>query len=576
MKKKNIITIIILIIIIAIIAGIFIYKGIMEKEKEYNIAEVNKYNYFSLKENEKFGVIDNQGNIIIEPQYDDVKIPNPEKNVFICYEGQTTKVMNDKKEQIYTEYNNITPLVLKNVSTDLRYEKSVLKYEEDGKYGLISLEGKKITNPIYEEIDTLQYKEGEFVIKKDNKYGIMNMNGYVIINPEYDNIKADAYYSTDTGYKNDGYIVSNTTDEGYRYGYIDNEGNKILDTNYNDLYRINYEGETYLVCAENGKYGLFNKNKNIIPNEYQAITYIEGDNLCLVQKGKKYGIITLEGSMILQVRYNQIDINGDYIYTTDENSEIKVYDKKGNEVEVNQNTTISTIQENPEYKIYIDTSNGTTLYSIYQGENKITNGNYNYIGYLSNNNYIASRQNEKLGVIDQNENIKLEMKYDTIRKIDGTNLVEADIQSTNTIEIYSSNLEKIAEMNNATLTVEDNYIKLSSTTEIKYFDLEGKEKQNTEIFPENTIFAKSQNGKWGFVDKNGQVVIDYQYDEVTEQNEYGFAGVKLNDKWGIVDKNGKIIVEPTYEINAEETPEFIGTYYRVTYGFGEFYYTKGI
>lgn len=573
MKKKNIITIIILIIIIAIIAGIFIYKGIMEKEKEYNIAEVNKYNYFSLKENEKFGVIDNQGNIIIEPQYDDVKIPNPEKNVFICYEGQTTKVMNDKKEQIYTEYNNITPLVLKNVSTDLRYEKSVLKYEEDGKYGLISLEGKKITNPIYEEIDTLQYKEGEFVIKKDNKYGIMNMNGYVIINPEYDNIKADAYYSPDTGYKNDGYIVSNTTDEGYRYGYIDNEGNKILDTNYNDLYRINYEGETYLVCAENGKYGLFNKNKNIIPNEYQAITYIEGDNLCLVQKGKKYGIITLEGSMILQVRYNQIDINGDYIYTTDENSEIKVYDKKGNEVEVNQNTTISTIQENPEYKIYIDTSNGTTLYSIYQGENKITNGNYNYIGYLSNNNYIASRQNEKLGVIDQNENIKLEMKYDTIRKIDGTNLVEADIQSTNTIEIYSSNLEKIAEMNNATLTVEDNYIKLSSTTEIRYFDLEGKEKQNTEIFPENTIFAKSQNGKWGFVDKNGQVVIDYQYDEVTEQNEYGFAGIKLNDKWGIVNKNGKIIVEPTYEINAEETPEFIGTYYRVTYGFGEFYYT---
>ena len=573
MKKKNIITIIILIIIIAIIAGIFIYKGIMEKEKEYNIAEVNKYNYFSLKENEKFGVIDNQGNIIIEPQYDDVKIPNPEKNVFICYEGQTTKVMNDKKEQIYTEYNNITPLVLKNVSTDLRYEKSVLKYEEDGKYGLISLEGKKITNPIYEEIDTLQYKEGEFVIKKDNKYGIMNMNGYVIINPEYDNIKADAYYSTDTGYKNDGYIVSNTTDEGYRYGYIDNEGNKILDTNYNDLYRINYEGETYLVCAENGKYGLFNKNKNIIPNEYQAITYIEGDNLCLVQKGKKYGIITLEGSMILQVRYNQIDINEDYIYTTDENSEIKVYDKKGNEVEVNQNTTISTIQENPEYKIYIDTSNGTTLYSIYQGENKITNGNYNYIGYLSNNNYIASRQNEKLGVIDQNENIKLEMKYDTIRKIDGTNLVEADIQSTNTIEIYNSNLEKIAEMNNATLTVEENYIKLSSTTEIRYFDLEGKEKQNTEIFPENTIFAKSQNGKWGFVDKNGQVVVDYQYDEVTEQNEYGFAGVKLNDKWGIVDKNGKIIVEPTYEINTEETPEFIGTYYRVTYGFGEFYYT---
>ena len=221
-----------------------------------------------------------------------------------------------------------------------------------------------------------------------------------------------------------------------------------------------------------------------------------------------------------------------------------------------------------------DLVNEATSYSIYQGENKITNGNYNYIGYLSNNYYIASRQNEKLGVIDQNENVKLEMKYDTIRKIDGTNLVEADIQSTNAIEIYNNNLEKIAEMNNATLTVKNNYIKLSSSEETKYFDLDGNEKQNTEIFPENTIFAKSQNGKWGFVDKNGQVIIDYQYDEVTEQNEYGFAGIKKDGKWGIVDKNGKIIVEPIYEINTEEAPEFVGTYYKVTYGFGEFYYTK--
>ncbi len=574
MDRRKIITIVIVILIFLSVIGIIIYRNMLKKELQYNIAEIKEYKYFVLKENDKYGIIDNQGNKIIDVIYDDIKIPNPEKAVFICYEGQETKVMNEKAEQIYTEYTNITPLILKNVSTDLRYEKSVLKYEEEGKYGLISIDGAKITNPIYEEIDTLQYKEGEFVIKKDNKYGIMNMNGYIIINPEYDNIVADAYYSSEKGYKDDGYIVSNTTEQGYRYGYIDNNGEKILDTNYNDLYRINYDQGIYLICAENGRYGLFNKNTNIIPNEYQAITHIEESELCLVQKGKKYGIITLDGSMILQVRYNQIDINGDYIYATDENAEVKVYDKKGNAIEVNQNITVSTIADNPEYKIQIDTSNGLTAYSIYQGENKITNGNYNYIGYLVNDNYIASKQNEKLGVIDKNENIKLEMKYDTIRMVEGTSLVEADVQSTKTMELYNSNLEKIAEMSNATLTVEENYIKLSNTTETKYFDLEGNEKQNTEIFPENTIFAKNQNGKWGFVDKTGQVVVDYQYDEVTEQNKYGFAGIKSDNKWGIVDKNGKILVEPTYEINAEETPEFIGTYYRVTYGFGEFYYTK--
>ena len=28
-------------------------------------------------------------------------------------------------------------------------------------------------------------------------------------------------------------------------------------------------------------------------------------------------------------------------------------------------------------------------------------------------------------------------------------------------------------------------------------------------------------GKYGFVDKNGKVVVDYIYDDATEQNEYG-------------------------------------------------------
>ena len=53
-----------------------------------------------------------------------VKIPNPEKAVFICYEGENTKVINDKGEEIYTQYPNIQPLRLKNILSDLMYEKT--------------------------------------------------------------------------------------------------------------------------------------------------------------------------------------------------------------------------------------------------------------------------------------------------------------------------------------------------------------------------------------------------------------------------------------------------------------------
>ena len=118
-----------------------------------------------------------------------------------------------------------------------------------------------------------------------------------------------------------------------------------------------------------------------------------------------------------------------------------------------------------------------------------------------------------------------------------------------------------------------NYIKIYNNNEIKYVTFDGKEIKNTELFTNNKIFADKKENKWGFVDKNGQVVIDYKYDDVTELNEYGFAGIKKDGLWGIVNENGNIVVEPKYKINDNE-PTFIGEYYKVTYGNGETYFTK--
>ena len=87
------------------------------------------------------------------------------------------------------------------------------------------------------------------------------------------------------------------------------------------------------------------------------------------------------------------------------------------------------------------------------------------------------------------------------------------------------------------------------------------------------IFAIRNGKKWGFADANGNIVVECKYDDVTEVNDYGFAGIKINNEWGIINSEGKIIVDPKYKIN-ENNPTFIGEYYKVTYGSGENYYTK--
>ena len=48
------------------------------------------------------------------------------------------------------------------------------------------------------------------------------------------------------------------------------------------------------------------------------------------------------------------------------------------------------------------------------------------------------------------------------------------------------------------------------------------------------------NGKVGYIDKTGKMVINPQWDNGWEFSE-GLAQVQLDGKWGFIDKTGKIV-----------------------------------
>ena len=127
-----IITIIILILIA--IASVITYNIVIENGKNYEIEQVKQYNYFILKQNDLYGVIDRKGDVIITPEYSEIKIANPEKGVFICYQGGNTKILNEKKEEILTQYSDVQPIRLKNIASDYRiyYNKYDPKWEHPG------------------------------------------------------------------------------------------------------------------------------------------------------------------------------------------------------------------------------------------------------------------------------------------------------------------------------------------------------------------------------------------------------------------------------------------------------------
>lgn len=575
MKKNFIIRNVIIAIVLLLIIAMGSYYFIRENGKKYEVETIEQYNYFVLKKEDKVGVIDQGGNTVVEANYENVIIPNPEKAIFICYEGENIKILNQNNEEILTDFENVEPIRLKNIASDLMYEKSVLTYKENEKYGLVSLEGKRLTKAIYDEITGLPYKEGELLVKQNEKYGVINIKGNKLVEIAYDQITVDGYYTDTDHYKYAGYIVSIKTDEGYRYGYVDIDGKKILEPEYNEVSRITEiadNKEIYLICAKNGQYGLNKNSEQIIPNEYQSITFDENNQLLVIEKSKTYGIANLEGKILISPQYKQIDIVGVYLYAQNDQG-TTVYNSDGTQANIDTNIAILNTN-NEKYKIRIDNSEKTKYGLIESDGSKLIEEKYSYMEYLYDDLFLVSNENSKLGIVDDKDNTKVEIQNDTLQKIGTTDLIQAVMVNENITRIYSKNMTQICEMSNATIQQNKEYIKIYNQDETKYFSLDGKELKNTEVFVNNILFAQAKDGKWGFANKSGQTQVEAIYDKVTEFNEYGFAGVKKDGKWGVINSDGKVILEPIYEFEDDAEPIFISEYYQVTYGFGEVYYTN--
>lgn len=500
-KTIAIILAIIIVVIIAIAVTIIINKNKAKKEMfDYEIEEIAEieYKYFILYRNDKYGVMDSKGNIVVETKYDKVVIPNSKKAVFICSnEGEEKNtVLNEKGEKIFTVYDNVEEIPLEGLITALPYEKSVLKYKVNDQYGLIDLDGNRIIKAIYEEIKGLKYKEGELLAKHNGKYGVINVNGAKIINFDYDNIEADKYYVEEEKYKKSGYIVCTTTDEGYRYGYISYKGDKILDTNYNNLRRVTeIEGEDiYIIASNNGQYGLL-KNKDVqIDFKYQGIEYNSTNNLLVLNRGTKYGVYTLTGQEVVAIDYKTIQFNGIYIYAkTGDN--IKYFTAKGEEVTTGFTSLVPV--KNGEYYITID-ENG--LYGIVDKEQKILIYNkFVYIDYMFNDYFAVYKNENGLGIMNTKGKELTKFKYTIISKISDTELIKAEDMINDTIEIYTKEIEQIAKLKSAQLEIKDTYVKLYNDTTTIFIDKDGN------IIDENQALKSTQEAP----DVIGGYVKDY-------------------------------------------------------------------
>ena len=469
----------VIIAIAVVIMFIFIIKNVFKQREKVT----KNYQYFALYAQNKWGVINQDGDEVITPSYQEmIIIPNEEKDVFVCtydIDEQTgtykTKAINSKNEEIFTAYEQVEAIDNIDKNNNLWYEKNILKVSKNGKYGLIDLNGKELLPIEYDEITVLDGMENSIIIKKDGKVGLVNDNGSILIEVNYKDIRA--------------------LGETYKDGYI--------------------------TIDDAGKYGVVSATKKqILENKYDEIMPVYLKDYYLIKEGEKKEVIDSNGNVIL-------DSGFDDIKSATTNGVIFVKNNLYGE---------------------ISTSGEITLEAKYQDLKEVKDGIY------------IAKQNDKYGIIDNVGNEQLAFEYAGITYNEKADLFFAEDSEYNTSiinDIYDVKATGIlSEVNN-----EDEYIRMRVNDNYKYYDFKGVETANTKVLKDNTIFLDKKDGKYGYVDKKGNPITEYIYDDATEQNKYGFVAVKKDGVWGSLDKNGKEVIEPKYKLENNLKIDFIGKWH---------------
>lgn len=365
----------------------------------------------------------------------------------------------------------------------------------------------------YDSNNNLWYESDVLLVSKDGKYGLTDFKGKQLLACEYDSIEALK------GVKN-----SILVEKDGKYGLADNIGAILIETNYKKIEPVSDKYENgYIVTNADGKKGIINHDKTVaLETKYQDISKIYGNGKYVVKEGGKWQIVDGEENIYLKDKFDSVkSIDG-------ENVIVKIGSKYG----------IMTLS----------------------GETQIK-AEYDDITYAFQDNYVMKKSG-KYGIVTlAGENI-IDFTYASLLYnkdagfFEGTkeNRVESDFIGTD-MQVKVTGI--LSEIN-----LDLGYMKIRTGNDYQYYNFKFETKTGQELLKSNTLFLAKKDGKYGYVNKEGVVVVDYIYDDAREQNEFGYASVKKNGMWGCIDLKGKEFITPAYQLENNSLIEFIGKWHR--------------
>lgn len=404
-----------------------------------------------------------------------------------------------------------------------------------------------------------------YPVCKDGKWGFEDSSEKMICDFVYDEIKEYNTYGF-AAVKRDG-----------KWGFIDVNGKEIIPCQYED---VNLFGNTGLAgFMQDGKWGFIDKTgKVVVEAQYEETGSFGSNGLAPVRKDGKWGFIDDEGNIFIDLIYDSIMPFNEYgLAAVEKDGEWSWINE--NEMEMFEGTfeDLEIEDADIEGSIIVCTDDGKYGLSDYTGE-VIQECIYDSMEAVPGYRGLYKVEKDgKYGLIDQNGNIVVDINYGDFTFFDEYHLGREQIELGDT-GLYKLNYEEALAYYSGVITLEgkereayeriaslytmqENYDEAVKALEEAIQTLNAAEPDSEaakrlELFLEiakahkemrekeegTKLYPMDEDGKWGFQDKDGNVLVNAIYETIKEYNSKGLAAVRKDGKWGFVNANGEEVI----------------------------------
>ena len=178
--------------------------------------------------------------------------------------------------------------------------------EDNDKIGVISKTAETKIPTMYDSIELIDQEAGLYVVEDEGKYGVLDLNGRTRIYAEYDEIGVDISRFSQNGIKNK-YLLADTlipVKQGNLWGLFDTNGNQLVDFEYDSFGYIASSNKNainllvipdynVIVACKDRKYTLLNTS-----GEQLFSAVIADDIYMQISGGEKHYYITVNNNTI--------------------------------------------------------------------------------------------------------------------------------------------------------------------------------------------------------------------------------------------------------------------------------------